>query len=108
MSYRGKIRNIRWVRIEEECQSDHWRSDSHPVYESYIVADLYDSPYNRIDEDMYVDITDDVLDYYDRSRITWNLVNEVRDLLHNVWINYFYDEYDDEDYLDGDLSDYLD
>lgn len=107
MSYKGKVRNVRWVRIERECSCDHWRNDTHPTCESYIVADLYDSPHNRIDEDMYVDITDDVLEYYDRSRITWNLVNEVRDDLHNVWIDYYYDEYDDEDYLDGELGDYI-
>lgn len=107
MSYRGKIRNVRWEQYESECTSDHWSSDRHPVYESYILADLYDSPHNRITEDMYVDITQDVLDYYGRKRITWNLVNEVRDSLHNVWIYYFYDEDDDEDYLDGELGDYI-
>ena len=107
MSYRGKVRNVRWCRIERESFDDHWRSDVHPTYESYILADLYDSPNNRIDEDMYVDITDDVLEYYDRERITWNLVNEVRDALHNVWIDYYYDDYDDEDYLDGSLDDYI-
>lgn len=58
---------------------------------------------------MYVDITDDVLEYYGRERITWNLFNEVREALHNVWIDYYYyDEWDDEDYLDGDLGDYID
>lgn len=107
MSYQGKVRNVRWERIERECSSDHWSSDVHPTYESYILADLYDGDYNRISEDMYVDITDDVLDYYGRQRVSWNLVNEVNDALHNVWINYYYDEEDDEDYLDGDLGNYI-
>lgn len=107
MSYRGKVRNVRWEQIYRENASDHWRSDRHASYDSYILADLYDGDYNRIDEDMYVDITDDVLDYYGRTRISWNLVNEVRDALHNVWIDYYYDEDDDEDYLDGSLGDYI-
>lgn len=104
---KGKVKNVRWERIEIESFSDHWRSDVHPRYESYVLADLYDSPHNRIEEDMYVDITNDVLEYYDGDRITWNRVNEIRDLLHNVWIDYYYDEEDDEDYLDGSLSDYI-
>ena len=103
----GKVKNVRWERGLKESSSDHWRSDVHPCYESYVLADLYDSPYNRIEEDMYVDITNDVLEYYDGDRITWNRVNEIRDLLHNVWIDYYYDEEDDEDYLDGSLSDYI-
>lgn len=104
---RGKVKNVRWVRIEKECTSDHWSSDKHARYESYVLADLYDSSHNRIEKDMYVDITEDVLEYYGGSRITWNRVNEIRDLLHNVWIDYYYDDWDDEDYLDGNLSDYI-
>lgn len=107
MSYRGKVRNVRWEQIETECSTDYWLIDKHARYESYILADLYNGDYNRISEDMYVDITSDVLKYYNRSRITWGLVNTVNDALHNVWINYFYDEDDDEDYLKGSLGDYI-
>ena len=49
---------------------------------------------------------DDIRDYYDRSRITHNLVSELSDDLHNEWIEYYEDE--DGDYcLDGELSDYI-
>lgn len=49
---------------------------------------------------------DDIRDYYDRSRITDVLINELSNDLHNVWINY--SEGDDEDYwLGGELSDYI-
>lgn len=103
MSYRGKVKNVRWYRMERFAPGCDY-----PYYESYILADLYDSCHNRLSEDLYVDITDEVLDYYGRQRITKNLVNEVRNDLHNVWIDYYYDVDDDEDYLCGDLGDYLD
>ena len=49
---------------------------------------------------------DDIRDYYDRSRITRDLVSELSDDLHNEWIEYYEDE--DGDYcLDGELSDYI-
>ncbi len=102
MSYRGKIRNVRWVRIESHNPYSDYSS-----YESCIVADLYDNDNNRLSKDQYVDITNDVLDYYDRERITRGLVEEVRNDLHNVWIDYYYDEDEGEDYLDGSLSDFI-
>lgn len=104
---RGKIRRVRWVRIERENKANHYSHDWHPCYESYVVADLYDSPHNRCSSNMYVDITSDVLNYYNGSRITRNRVDEMDELLRNVWIDYYYDEDDDEDYLDGDIEDYI-
>jgi hypothetical protein len=108
MSYRGKVKYVEWDR-EERINSAYQNSrDWHAVEESCILAWLYPSPNNRIpNEEMYVDITSDVLDYYQRERISKKLVNEVNDLLHNVRIDYYYDEYDDEDYLDGELSEYI-
>lgn len=109
MSYRGKIRKIWWhreERINDAYQNSH---DWHARYDSSILAYLYPSAYNRIpNEEMYVDITNDVLEYYDRQRISMNLIREVDEALRNVWIYYYYDEYNGEDYLKGNLSDYLD
>jgi hypothetical protein len=49
---------------------------------------------------------DDIRDYYDRSRITRDLVSELSDDFHNEWIEYYEDE--DGDYCpDGELSDYF-
>ena len=47
------------------------------------------------------------LQYYGGSRITQKRVDEINKLLHNAWINYRYDNGSDEDYLDGNLSDYI-
>lgn len=98
---RGKVKNVRLEPGLKESSSDRWRSDVHPCYERYVLVDLYDSP------QMYVDITKDVLDYYGGSRITQGRVDEIKDLLHNVWINFYHDENEDEHYLDGSLSDYI-
>lgn len=98
---KGKVKNVRRVQIDTESSSDHWRSDVHPHYKRYVVVDLYDSP------QMYVDITKDVLDYYGGSRITPERVDEIRSLLHNVWIDFYHDENEDTYYLDGSLSDYI-
>lgn len=98
---RGKVKNVRWEQVLRESSSDHWRSDVHPGYKSYVLADLYDSP------QMYVDITKDVLDYYGGSRITPGRVDEIRSLLHNVWVDFYHDENEDTYYLDGSLSDYI-
>lgn len=56
---------------------------------------------------MYIDITKDILEYYGGSRITQKRVDEINKLLHNVWIDYRYDNGSDEYYLDGNLSDYI-
>lgn len=78
-----------------------------PCKKSYVLADLYDSPHNRIEKNMYIDITKDILEYYGGSRITQKRVDEINKLLHNAWIDYRYDNGSDEDYLDGNLSDYI-
>ena len=104
---KGKVKHVRWERPEKESASDHWRSDVHPCKKSYVLADLYDSPHNRIEKNMYIDITKDILEYYGGSRITQKRVDEINKLLHNAWIDYRYDNGSDEDYLDGNLSDYI-
>ena len=53
---KGKVKHVRWERPEKESASDHWRSDVHPCKKSYVLADLYDSPHNRIEKNMYIDI----------------------------------------------------
>lgn len=103
---RGKVINVRMVTTYREVTTDHWRSDVHPVRERFVLADLYDDPKNDI-EDTYVDITEDVRDFFGGGYITSNRVSEIRDRLHNVWIDFYHDDEDDEDYLDGDLSDYI-
>lgn len=104
---KGKIKNIRLEKFKIELRSDHWRSDVHPRYENYVLADLYDDPQNRMKKNMYIDITKDVLEYYGGSRITQKRVDKINKLLHNVWINYRYDKDSNEAYLDGSLSDYI-
>lgn len=96
---RGKVKYVTRSIWYEENQSGHWRSDVHPVRYTNTYAVLYNGDEVDIDED-------DIRDYYDRSRITRELVSELNDDLHNVWIEYYEDE--DGDYcLDGELSDYI-
>lgn len=47
---KGKVKHVRWEGPEKESASDHWRSDVHPCKKSYVLADLYDSPHNRIEK----------------------------------------------------------
>ena len=96
---RGKVKYVTRSIWYKENQSDHWRSDEHAVRYTNTYAVLYNGDEVCIDED-------DIRDYYDRSRITRELVSELSDDLHNVWIEYYEDE--DGDYcLDGELSDYI-
>ena len=96
---RGKVKYVTRSISYEENQSDHWRSDVHAVRHTNTYAVLYNGDEVNIDED-------DIRDYYDRSRITRELVSELINDLHNVWIEYYEDE--DGDYcLDGELSDYI-
>lgn len=104
---KGKVKNVRWEKVAIESISDHWRSDVHPCKKQYVLADLYDDSRNRIKENMHVDITKAVLDYYGDGKINKKRVDKIKVLLHNVLINYRYDENSDEDYLDGSLSDYI-
>ena len=96
---RGKVKYVTRSIWYEENKSDHWRSDVHAVRYTNTYAVLYNGDEVDIDED-------DIRDYYDRSRITRDLVSELSDDLHNEWIGYYEDE--DGDYcLDGELSDYI-
>lgn len=96
---RGKVKYVTRSICYEENQSDHWSSDVHAVRYTNTYAVLYNGDEVDIDED-------DIRDYYDRSRITRDLVSELSDDLHNEWIEYYEDE--DGDYcLDGELSDYI-
>ena len=60
---RGKVKYVTRSIWYEENQSDHWRSDVHPVRYTNTYAVLYNGDEVDIDED-------DIRDYYDRSRIT--------------------------------------
>ena len=74
-------------------------ADNIPVYIEEKVEDMLENDEVDIDED-------DIRDYYDRSRITRDLVSKLSDDLHNEWIEYYEDE--EGDYcLDGELSDYI-
>ena len=96
---RGNVKYVTRSIWYEENQSDHWRSDIHAVRYTNTYAVLYNGDEVDIDED-------DIRDYYDRSRITRDLVSELSNDLHNEWIEYYEDE--DGDYcLDGELSDYI-
>ena len=96
---RGKVKYVTRSIWYEENQSDHWSSDVHAVRYTNTYAVLYNGDEVDIDED-------DIRDYYDRSRITRDLVSELSDDLHNEWIEYYEDE--DGGYcLDGELSDYI-
>lgn len=96
---RGKVKYVtRSIWYKENVQTV-WSSDYHAVRYTNTYAVLYNGDKVNIDED-------DIRDYYDRSRITDVLINELSNDLHNVWINY--SEGDDEDYwLGGELSDYI-
>lgn len=96
---RGKVKYVTRNVWTVEVTENHWDSDLHPVRYTETYAVLYNGDEVDIDED-------DIRDYYDRSRITNGLINELSNDLHNVWIDYYEDE--DGDYcLDGCLSDYI-
>lgn len=95
----GKVKYVTRDIWFEECSDDHWSSDNHAVRYTNTYAVLYNGDEVDIDEG-------DIRGYYDRSRITRDLIGELSNNLHNVWIEYYEDE--DGDYcLDGELSDYI-
>lgn len=96
---RGKVKYVtRYVWLNEMTE-DHWKHDVHAVRETHTCAILYNGDKVEISEN-------DIRNYYDRTKITDNLIDELSSDLHNVWIEYGGD--DDQDYwLDGILSDYI-
>lgn len=96
---KGTVKYVKRSVWYSECQSDHWRSDVHPVRHTCTYAILYNGNEVYLDED-------DIRSYYDRSRITRDLVYDLSNDLHNVNIEYYED--DEGDYcLDGTLGDYI-
>ena len=96
---RGKVkyvsRNV-WYVGNQEYPHSH---DFHDVRCTCTFSVLYNGDEVEIDED-------DVRDFYDCSRLTANVIGELNDDLHNVYIEYNEDE--DGDYcLDGCLEDYI-
>ena len=91
---RGKVKYVArsiWYKV--------WNPYEHGVRYTNTYAVLYNGKKVNIDED-------DIRDYYDRTRITSELISELSDDLHNEWIEY-YEEDDGFNYLDGNLSDYI-
>lgn len=96
---KGTVKFVKRSVWFSECQADHWSSDVHPVRHTCTYAILYNGNEVYLDED-------DIRSYYDRSRITRDLVYDLSNDLHNVNIEYYED--DDGDYcLDGVLCDYI-
>lgn len=101
---RGKIKYVYWQRASYEGMS----SEMHHTGFWENVSEIYAVTYPDEDGDeIEINITNDVLEYNDRERISDNLVQETNDDLHNVWVSYYWDEDDEEYYLDGDLEDYI-
>lgn len=94
----GKVKYVRRSVWYQENTQDHWKSNVHPVRCTCTFAVLYNGDKVDIDED-------DIRDYYNRKKINDELIEELSNELHNVWINYF-EEYGDY-CLDGVLSDYI-
>lgn len=96
---RGKLKYVTRSVWYVENQEYHWSSDVHAVRYTNTYAVLYNGDKVDIDED-------EIRSYYDRSRITKELINALSNTLHNVWIEYSKDE--DGDYsLDTDLKDLI-
>lgn len=96
---RGKVKYVTRSVWYNGNQKYHWSSDVHAVRYTNTCAVLYNGDEVDIDED-------EIRSYYDRSRITRELINELSNDLHNVWIEYSEDE--DGDYsLDDDLEDLI-
>ena len=96
---RGKVKYVRRDVWYEENSSDHWSSDNHAVRYTCTYAVTYDGTEIDIDED-------EIRTYYDCSRLTSNIISQLSNDLHNVWVNYEEDE--DGDYcLDDDLVDLI-
>lgn len=98
----GKVYNVRWARSA--------RIDSHGCeiwgsYQSCVYVDLWKPKFANSFRS--VDITQDVLDYFRGNKITNNRVQQVKEALENEFIEYHYDEDDDEYYMDDNLSDFM-
>ena len=64
--------------------------------------------YAELDDGTYVYIQKNkIRRYYNRSRITGELIDELDYDLRDCNISYYYDEDDDCCYLDGELGDYI-
>lgn len=96
---RGKVKYVTRSVWYEECQDDHWKSDTHAVRCTNTYAVCYNGDEVDIDED-------DIRDYYDCTYITKGLVSELSDDLHNEWIEYS-EDWDGDYCLDGNLCDYI-
>ena len=96
---RGKVKYVTRSIWFEECQSDHWCSDVHPVRYTNTYAVLYNGDEVDIDED-------DIRDFYGCRNLIADRISELSDDLHNVWIEYS-EDWDGNYCLDGELSDYI-
>ena len=72
-------------------------------YNHWVSATVRD----RQGEEYDVDITDDVYAYFDCERLSRRMIGEVINGLKGVIVDFYYDEEDEENLLDGDLSDYM-
>lgn len=96
---RGKVKYVTRSVWYKENQAFHWSSDIHAMRYTNTYAVLYNGDQVDLDED-------DIREFYDRTRITYDLVQELSNDLHNEWIEYNEDE--EGDYcLDGCLSNYI-
>lgn len=96
---KGKVKYVTRSIWYEENQEYHWRSDVHAVHYTNTYAVLYSGEEVDIDED-------DIRNYYDCRYITQEIIHELSEDLHNVWIKFYED--DDNNYcLDGELGDYI-
>lgn len=58
-------------------------------------------------EEYEVDITSDVYSYFNCERLSRRMIGEIIGGLKGVIVDFYYDEEEDEYFLDGDLSDYI-
>lgn len=92
---RGKIKYVRRDEWKVEATEDHWSSDVHPIRHTRTYAVLYNGDEVDIDED-------EIRDYYNRQRLTGNIIEELNNDLYNKWI-----VYDDDRKLVNDLDDII-
>ncbi|NDV65930.1 hypothetical protein [Bacteroides sp. 224] len=94
---RGKVKYVTRSVWYVGNQAYQHSSDCHDVRYTNTYAVLYNEDNVSIDED-------EIRSCYNRTKITDNLISELSDDLHNVWIEYSAD--DDGDYwLDDELDD---
>ena len=102
---RGKVKYVSRNEWYSECASDHHRGDVHPLRHTNTYAVLYpDKDGNEIEVEID---EDEIRDCFGCQRITRNIISQLNDALHNEWIEFSYDEYEDEYCLDDNLGDYL-